>query len=88
MEQFKILGGAILKYPKATGVINMIRPDGTQPAPQGYTGGGAIDIPWGLNIDGNDDVWVGNLSPRGRSVVLLKPPLMGKVRRLSISVKT
>ena len=71
MEQFKILGGAMLKYPKSTGVINMIRPDGTQPTPKGYTGGGAIDIPWGLNIDGNDDVWVGNLSPRGRSVVLL-----------------
>ncbi len=71
MEQFKILGGAMLKYPKPTGVINMIRPDGTQPAPKGYTGGGAVDVPWGLNIDGNDDVWVGNLSPRGRSVVLL-----------------
>ena len=49
----------------------MIRPDGTQPAPTGFTGGGAIDIPWGLNIDGNDDVWVGNLSPRTRSVVLM-----------------
>ena len=71
MEQFKILGGAMLKYPKPTGVINMIRPDGTQPEPKGYTGGGAVNVPWGLNIDGNDDVWVGNLSPRGRSVVLL-----------------
>jgi hypothetical protein len=29
----------------------------------------AIDIPWGLNIDGNDDVWVGNF--KGRSVVLM-----------------
>lgn len=71
MEQFKILGGAMLKYPKPTGVISMILPDGTQPAPMGYTGGGGVDIPWGLNIDGNDDVWIGNLSPRRRSVVLM-----------------
>ena len=28
-----------------------------------------IDIPWGLNIDGNDDVWIGNF--KGRSVVLM-----------------
>ena len=47
----------------------MIHPDGTQSAPMGYTGGGVIDIPWGLNIDGNDDVWVGNF--KGRSVVLM-----------------
>ena len=71
MEQFRILGGAMLKYPKPTGVVNMIRPDGTQPTPDGFTGGGAVNVPWGLNIDGNDDVWVGNLSPRGRSVVLM-----------------
>ena len=45
----------------------MIRPDGTQPAPMGFTGH-AINIPWGLNIDGNDDVWVGNMW--GRSAVL------------------
>ena len=47
----------------------MIRPDGTQPAPQGFTGDGAVNIPWGLNIDGNDDVWVGNF--KSRSVVLM-----------------
>ena len=41
--------------------FNMIRPDGTQPAPMGFTGE-AMDIPWGLNLDGNDDVWVGNMS--------------------------
>jgi hypothetical protein len=69
MEQFRIMGGAALKYPKPTGLISMIRPDGTQPAPTGFTGGGTIDVPWGLNIDGNDDVWVGNF--KGRSVVLM-----------------
>jgi streptogramin lyase len=69
MEQFKILGAAVMSYPKPTGIVNMIRPDGTQPAPMGYTGGGAINTPWGLNIDGNGDVWVGNIN--GRSIVLL-----------------
>lgn len=69
MEQFRILDGAVLKYPRPTGFINMIRPDGTQPTPGGYAGGGAVDCPWGLNIDGNDDVWVGNF--KGRSVVLM-----------------
>ena len=47
----------------------MIRPDGTQPAADGLHGGEAINIPWGLNIDGNDDVWVGNMW--ARSVTLL-----------------
>ncbi len=71
MEQFGILAGAALHYPKPTGDINLIRPDGTQPAPEGFTGGRAVDIPWGLNIDGNDDVWIANLSPRTRAVVLM-----------------
>jgi hypothetical protein len=69
MEQFRILGGAMLTYPKPTGIISMIRPDGTQPAPMGYTGGGAVDVPWGLNLDGNDDVWIGLF--KGRGVVLM-----------------
>ena len=54
---------------KTTGVVNMIRPDGTQPAPTGFTGDNAINVPWGLSIDGNDDVWVGNFW--GRGVVLM-----------------
>ena len=60
MLQFELMGAAAFAYPKSTGVINMIRPDGVQPSPDGFTGGGAVDIPWGLNIDGNDDVWAGN----------------------------
>jgi hypothetical protein len=73
MEQFKIVTEAMVKYimgppPRPTGAVNMIRPDGTQPAPMGYTGE-AINIPWGLNIDGNDDVWIGNMW--ARSVTLL-----------------
>ena len=73
MVQFEILGKALLTYPKPTGVANLIHPDGTQPAPMGFDGHGAIDVPWGVNIDGNDDVWIANLGPYplGRSVVLM-----------------
>jgi streptogramin lyase len=71
MEQFEL----VLNYmaPKmktsTTGVVNMIRPDGTQPAPMGFTGNKEVVVPWGVSIDGNDDVWVGNFW--GRGVVLL-----------------
>jgi hypothetical protein len=71
MEQFEIMGDAAMTYPKSTGMISMIRPDGTQDTPTGYNGGGLVDIPWGLNIDGNDDVWIGNLGPPGHGVVLM-----------------
>ncbi|GAA5508663.1 hypothetical protein [Novipirellula caenicola] len=54
---------------KTTGVANMIRPDGTQPEPMGFTGGGVVNVPWGVSIDGNDDVWIGNFW--GRGVVLM-----------------
>ncbi len=54
---------------KTTGVANMIRPDGTQPAAMGFDGGKAVNVPWGVSIDGNDDVWIGNFW--GRGVVLM-----------------
>jgi hypothetical protein len=74
MEQFKIAAGHMLEVLSShptmvTGVINMIRPDGTQPSPHGYTGNKDVSVPWGLNLDGNDDVWVGNFW--GRGVVLM-----------------
>jgi hypothetical protein len=74
MEQFKILAAHMMKVllsnPKmTTGVVNMIRPDGTQPAPEGFTANKQINVPWGVSIDGNDDVWVGTTF--SRSVVLL-----------------
>jgi hypothetical protein len=73
MEQFKLVTAHMVKYimgppRRATGAVNMIRPDGTQPAPMGFTGE-ALNIPWGVNVDGNDDVWVGNMW--ARSVTLL-----------------
>jgi ethanolamine utilization protein EutQ (cupin superfamily) len=74
MAQFKIAAGHMLKVLETnpnmvTGVVNMIRPDGSQPAPTGFTGNKAVSVPWGLNIDGNDDVWIGNFW--GRGVVLM-----------------
>jgi hypothetical protein len=74
MEQFKLLTAHMMKTllsnPKmTTGVVNMIRPDGTQPAPEGFTGNKLINVPWGVSIDGNDDVWVGTTF--SRCVVLL-----------------
>ena len=69
MEQFRIMGGAVLRYPGPTGVINMIRPDGTQPAPMGFDGGGQVNLPWGVNIDGDDNVWSGQL--KGRAVLFM-----------------
>lgn len=71
MEQFRIMAGAMMRSPNSTGVIHMIRPDGTQLEPKGFTGNGAIDVPWGLNIDGDDDVWIGNLGPHNNAVVLM-----------------
>jgi hypothetical protein len=73
MEQFKLITKHMFDYimgppARITGAVNMIRPDGTQPAPEGFTGP-AESIPWGLNVDGNDDVWVGNMW--GRSAALL-----------------
>jgi len=72
MKQFQLAGEHFLKVltpGKTTGVVNMIRPDGTQPAPMGFTGNGVINAAWGVSIDGNDDVWVANFW--GRGVVLM-----------------
>ena len=51
MEQFKIAAGHMLKVLSSnpsmvTGVVNMIRPDGSQPAPMGFTGDKAVSVPW------------------------------------------
>ncbi|HEU5430386.1 MAG TPA: hypothetical protein VFU81_01920, partial [Thermomicrobiales bacterium] len=71
MKQFHPAGQHLVQAlppGKTTGVVNMIAPDGTQPAPKGYDGGGKINVPWDVSIDG-DDVWVANFW--GRGVVLL-----------------
>jgi streptogramin lyase len=53
------------KYPG--GDVSMVQPDGTVLPP--FDGGKSIIGPWGIAIDGNDNVWVANAT--GRSVTLL-----------------
>ena len=55
----------LVKYPG--GDVSMVRPDGTVLPP--FDGGKSIIGPWGIAIDGNDNVWVANST--GRSVTLL-----------------
>jgi streptogramin lyase len=69
MKQFQLAGEHLFKVLesgefKSTGVINMFRPDGSQPDAKGYSGDG-INVPWGINVDGNDDIWVGSFYGRG-----------------------
>jgi len=44
------------KYP--SGDVSMVRPDGTVLPP--FDGGKSINGPWGIAVDGNDNVWVAN----------------------------
>ena len=44
------------KYPN--GSVSMVRPDGTVLPP--FDAGKSINGPWGIAIDGNDNVWVAN----------------------------
>jgi hypothetical protein len=45
--------------------MSLIRADGTQPEPNVFNGDGAVSLPWGVNIDGNDDVWAASDLRRG-----------------------
>jgi hypothetical protein len=53
------------KYPG--GDVSMVRPDGTVLPP--FDGGKSIITPWGVAVDGNDNVWVANAL--GRSITHL-----------------
>jgi len=55
----------LTKYPG--GDVSLVRPDGTVLGP--FDGGKSIIGPWGIAIDGNDNVWVANST--GRSVTQL-----------------
>jgi DNA-binding beta-propeller fold protein YncE len=55
----------LAKYPG--GDVSMVRPDGTVVPP--FDGGKSIIGPWGIAIDGNDNVWVADAF--GRSVTHL-----------------
>ena len=63
-----------------TGIVSMIAPDGTQVAPKGY-GDGVVNVPWGVSIDGGDDVWFGNFW--GRGVDLWPAPTRRAIRASS-----
>jgi hypothetical protein len=68
MRQFQLGGENMMKNvsdENPTGFVSMIRPDGTIPQPSGYKGGKIINVPWGVSIDGNDDVWIGNFFGKG-----------------------
>jgi uncharacterized protein (TIGR03000 family) len=72
MKQFELILEALgknIKEGKKTGIVSMIRPDGTQLNPKGFTGGETINAPWGVAIDGNDDVFVA--SGLGRGIAML-----------------
>ena len=49
------------------GDISLVRPDGNVSGP--FDGGKSINGPWGIAIDGNDNVWVANST--GRSITQL-----------------
>ncbi len=55
----------VTKYPG--GDVSLVRPDGTVLGP--FDGGKSIIGPWGIAIDGNDNVWVANST--GRSITQL-----------------
>jgi hypothetical protein len=72
MQQFAMILEALKKNieeGKKTGVVSMIRPDGTQLAAEGLTGGDTINAPWGIVVDGNDDVFAA--SGLGRGITML-----------------
>ena len=55
----------LTEYPG--GDVSMVRPEGTVLGP--FDGGKSIIGPWGIAIDGNDNVWVANST--GRSITQL-----------------
>ena len=55
----------LTKYP--SGDVSMIRPDGTVLPP--FDSDKSFNGPWGVAIDGNDDVWVANGA--GHSIIQL-----------------
>jgi hypothetical protein len=72
-DQFKLLGEHMFKLLTTTipftGVMNMVRADGTQPVAAGFYGNKGINVPWGVSVDGNDDVWFANFW--GQSITLM-----------------
>jgi len=55
-------------------LIYLIRPDSTE---AGHFNGGGIDGPWGITVDGEDNVWVSNFGPLESG-----PPFTGRLTKL------
>jgi hypothetical protein len=55
------LGGISKNAPVPGASVSMIMPDGTPSAGSPYTGGG-LYMPWGIAVDGNDNVFVANFN--------------------------
>jgi len=55
--------GARPTDPGAAGSISLIRTDGSVAPGSPFTGGG-LSIPWGVAVDGNDNVWIANFGSR------------------------
>ncbi len=51
-------GMSIVPHPRG-GSITLLGSDGTPARARAFTGGG-LTIPWGIAVDGNDNVWVAN----------------------------
>ena len=47
--------------PPAGGSLSLLGPDGTPRSSTAFTGGG-LTLPWGVAVDGNDNVWVANFA--------------------------
>jgi sugar lactone lactonase YvrE len=45
---------------RGTGSVSLISSNGV-PSPKGFTGGG-LTVPWGIAVDGHDNVWVANFA--------------------------
>ena len=45
------------------GSITVLRPDGTEASFSPVYGKG-IYAPWAVSVDGNDNIWISNLTPR------------------------
>ncbi|MDD7910910.1 hypothetical protein PUV47_13360 [Pseudovibrio exalbescens] len=72
MKQFELLAKSMEKQlvgGESSGVVSLISPSGEQVHPKGFNGDGKINVPWGVSVDGHDDVWLGNFG--GRGVALL-----------------
>ena len=53
----------------AGGDVSLLHPDGTQAPNSPFDGAKSINGPWGIAIDGNDNIWVANAM--GRSITEL-----------------